>query len=194
MESRKISIGIQALMALILAAASLGASAIPITGDLQLIGSAQLTDGTNQTNDVTQATTIDFLGDMAFFFAGTGDFSTISDPLGSITDFAFAPAFSGPVIDFWTIGGFSFDLNSLDSLVLTTAGNDITFINMVGSGVISAAGFDDTAGFWTLSGDTSSVQFAWNGTTGVSVPEPTVLMLLGIGLLGIGLIRTLRTA
>jgi hypothetical protein len=183
---------LKCLFATMMLGASTQILAMPITGDLQLIGAARLTDGTCtesdscMTNDVNYATTIDFINDVAIFLDGTGSFSTITPNIGTITDFAFSPTFSGPINDFWTVGSFTFDLMSLDSVDLTLNGDMITFINMVGSGVISGTGYDDTAGFWTLAGDTSSMRFSWNGSSG-AVPEPATVALLGLGLIGVGI-------
>lgn len=192
MLNKKIKSRLRSLAALFLASASFGVIAMPISGSMQLIGSAQLVDSSGtQTTDVTQATTIDFIGDQAIFLGGTGDFDTITPGVGTITDFDFSPTFSGPISDFWTIDVFAFDLVTLESVDYTLDGDQITFITMVGSGIIKGGGYDDTAGFWTLKGDTSSVSFSWNGETGV--PEPSILFLLGIGLVGIGIVRMQRS-
>jgi hypothetical protein len=53
---------------------------------------------------------------------------------------------------------------------------------LTGSGTVSKAGFEDTNMAWTISGN--SLTFA-----AITVPEPSVIALFGLGLLGLGLAR-----
>ncbi len=132
-------------------------------------------------------------GIFAVTFA-TGDFGAdglIFGDTGTISDFQYDPLSPVPVDPLWTIAGdttlFSFALHTL-SIDLETPG----FLNLSGTGIISAAGFDDTMGNWTFSSDGTpgNTQFAWSSTTVAS--EPTVLLLLGIGLLGLAALRVKR--
>ena len=118
----------------------------------------------------------------------TGDFAAdglgFAD-VGFISDFQYDPLNPSPVNPLWTIAGdttlFSFALETI-AINLETPG----FINLSGTGTISAAGFDDTMGNWTFSSDGTGAgtQFAWSSTT-VPVSEPGVLLLLGIAMLGL---------
>lgn len=161
----------------------LTASAVPITGSIGFGGAFTPTGGTG----LSDATGISF--DSVFFLAGTGDFDAIPDSPALFTDFDFNP-FSGPVDPLWQIslGGtnFSFDL---DQILIDV--QDANFLNLSGTGTLMAAGFDDTAGSWTFSGNSAgTIVFTFSSITAASaVAEPGVLILLGLGLPLIGVVR-----
>lgn len=152
------------------------ANAAPITGYFNMAGAAILDA------NLPDAESIDFSGNIVVLGA-SGDFDLYLDflDLGTIQDL---PDFDNPVAisDFWTVGGFSFELTHFDSVEQTLA----TGLDIVGSGTITGNGFDSTPGIWTFSGQDGGapVQFSFSATT---VPEPTTFGLLGFGFIGLGL-------
>lgn len=145
-----------------------------------------------QTSNANDAIAIDFdfFGmDIFRVNAATGDFAgleTVSNDLstyGSIKDFQFDPL-PASIVDFWVVDTFSFELTSV-----VRTNNTTSFIDLIGTGVISGSGFDDTAANWTFSGDTSGGGvFSWNASSGANnVPEPGILALLSLGLISFGL-------
>lgn len=115
--------------------------------------------------------TEDFADDPAIFFGA----------MGTINDFAFrAPTGpSTPVNPLWSIGDFSFRLETI-RISRQIAG----FLDLMGSGFLMHPDFRDTSGNWTFSSDSArGSRFSWSSTA--AVPEPGVLMLLSMGLIGL---------
>ena len=175
-----------------------------ISGTMDMSGSFYAIDATDaQTSDANSAIAIDFDffgmdkfritsadGDFTGLETVSGDVST----LGDIKDFQFDPL-PASISDFWVVDIFSFELTDV-----VRTNNSSSFIDLIGTGVITAAGFDNTDATWSFSGDTSGGGvFSWsasseNVSNDVSVPEPGALTLLSIGLIGLGLRKNLKNS
>ena len=138
--------------------------------------------------DLTNASVQGSSGDFA-----TAGFTTVG-AVAIFEDFFFNPA-STPVIPLWTattdpLDALSGLTASFDLLSLTVIGQTANELDIVGNGVLHLAGFDDTPGAWTLSGDivNNSLTFGFSSTN-VAIPEPGMLALLGLGLVGFGIGR-----
>ncbi len=178
------------LSSLLLFGAS-SAQAVPITGTMEMGGSFIALDRLGNATTAASAVAIDFnfFGlDKFVVNAGDGDFSGLAGSYGDIKDFTFDP-FVAPIADFWSIAGFSFELTDV---VRGVSGDPASFLILNGVGTISALGFDDTAANWWFSGDTTGTgTFSWSATSAVAVPEPGLLLLLSMGLIGFGLRKKL---
>ena len=189
---------IQALSGIILFSAAMEVAAIPITGDIGMGGNFAAVDNTWASTDIDLATGIDFDPNLFIVNSTTGSFSAVTSTTGIIQDFQFGAGtgselginddFGGvtavsSIIDFWSIDGFSFELTSVVKLSTSST----TFLDLDGTGIISGNGFDATMGTWSFTGDNVGGTFTWSA--GTTVPEPAMLALMGIGLLGFAVSR-----
>lgn len=184
----------QALCGALLLSAATQVMAVAITGEIGMGGNFVAVDSNWDATGTAAATGVDFDPNLFIVNSATGSFAGVGS-IGNISDFQFDPTlgindgFGGVtavsvIIDFWTIDGFSFDLTSITK---GFTNDPDSFLVLEGTGIISAAGFDDTAGTWSFTGDTSnSGTFSWSaGSTAVAeVPEPGVLVLISVGLIG----------
>lgn len=161
--------------------ASTGASAVPITGEVGFGGIWAPTGGTG----IDDATGLQI--NLGIVLAGSGDFSGSAGSSVTFTPFDF-DVFS-PVSPLWTYdsGGttYSFVLNTI-----TVDFQDSNELNLSGTGVLSATGFDDTAGSWNFTGQ-SNVLFTFSSNS-AAIPEPTALLLFGLGFAGFIVARRRR--
>jgi hypothetical protein len=132
-----------------------------IGDDLTTVGSITLS-----TVQAAGAGTLDFASTINFFTPdGTGGVTAALD--GSLL----------PVYNFFSIGGWQLDLNSLTVAADTTA----DFLHLTGAGVISGNGYTGTAATWSFSAGNATL-YSMNIT---AVPVPAAAWLFGSGLIGL---------
>ena len=168
--------------------------ATPITGSIALGGMANLN------SQDTAVTSWPFV----YVVADSGSFSSISSyTMVNMTSslWTFSPAPGASLSDAWNVGGFTFNFLTDSS---THSGN---FIDITGTGTISAAGYAATTFDWTLAAENPTVggsaEFTFSATAGApaggsgqSVPDGGLTVaFLGLALAGVeGLRRTLIKA
>jgi hypothetical protein len=115
-------------------------------------------------------------------FVNVGDTVTMAEP------YIFTP--STPTPGLWSVGGFTFDLDSS-----TVESQSANFLTISGIGTISGNGYADTAGTWSFTSQSPAANgvfsfSAGSAGSGGSVPDGgTTVALLGLALAGIEIVR-----
>lgn len=170
------------------------AQAVPITGDITFAGGVTLnTASAGTATEVTSWTGPGGTG-MPVVISDDGSFSGIAS--GTAVTFS-APWFfnSGPVANLWSVGGFTFNLTSSK---IAYQGGSPAGVLVDGIGSVSGNGLDSEAMSWSFSTSdpgaigVDSLVFSFqaaSGTTGTVPDGGTTAMLLGVGVLGLGLLK-----
>jgi hypothetical protein len=165
------------------------AQATPITGHITLFGTVTL-DG--DANTATMVTAFHGLGGTGSPFVATSDGSFTGLDGFAVTFTAPWSFNSGPVANFWSVGGFVFNL--ISSSITSQAGGSLI---VDGTGTITGGGFDATAGSWHFTTQNPSAEgaFSFSGATGAVPDGGMTVALLGIAFVGLeGLRRKLHSS
>ena len=171
-----------------------GANAVPISGNITFAGGVELdTPSAGTATEVLDWTGPGGTG-MPIVISDDGSFSSVAP--GSAATFASPWSFnSGPVTSLWSVGGFTFDLTS-SSIVFQ--GGSPAGVLVDGIGAVSGNGLSPEAMTWSFStsdpgaAGVDSLIFSFqvaSGTTGAVPDGGTTAMLLGLGVLGLGMLK-----
>jgi len=178
--------GVGAFAALVMVMGNPGAAiAQQITGEIGFGGAYKPANDSFAGALLQTATSIDYNGngiqDFAFrpVILATGDFAPFEGLLASLSDFLFNPLPAGGVNPLWSVGVFSF---ALDSISIDT--QNASTLSLVGTGTVSGYGFADSPGTWNFTGNPVGTRFIFSAGTGTvaAVPEPEIYAMMGIGL------------
>ena len=170
------------------------ARAVPISGNITFAGGVQLDTASAGTATEVLAWTGAGGTGSPIVISDDGSFSSVAP--GSAATFSSPWSFnSGPVTALWSVGGFQFNLTS-SSIVFQ--GGSPAGVLVDGIGAVMGNGLSPEAMTWSFStsdpgaaGEDSlifSFQVA-GGTTGAVPDGGTTAMLLGLGVLGLGLLK-----
>ncbi len=178
----KISAAICISLLLILATTTVRADVIH--GEIIVSGGGATPTGTDTNGDGTislgEATGVDFTIDGVVFGATIDFLDTMFAPV-TYFDFTFDPSIAVDPLWAFTFGGVIYSF-AADSFSVDYQSD--VFLSIIGTGTISATGYDDTAGDWSFTMTTQGSQFGWSSAT---VPEPGTILLFGLGIVGMGL-------
>jgi hypothetical protein len=159
------------------------AQAAAITGNINFAGSV-----TFDTNSLLTATTVTSFINAHVEAGGDGDFALIpiNTPVAFTAPWVFSPSTPTPAL--WSVAGFTFDLSQVTSVIRSA-----TSLTIEGTGIVHAAGFDDTAMTWAFTtqnaGGRTRVIFSFSAN-GNAVPDGgSAVALLGLALTGIEILR-----
>jgi hypothetical protein len=162
------------------------AQATLITGDITFFGTVSL-DG--NANTATMVTAYHGLGGTGSPFVASAD-GSFTGLDGLAATFTAPWSFnSGPVANFWSVGGYVFNL--ISSSITVQAGGSLI---VDGTGTITGNGFDPTAGSWHFTTQNPSARgvFSFSAATGAVPDGGSAVALLGIAFMGLeGLRRML---
>lgn len=171
------------------------AQATTISGNITFAGGVELnTSSAGTATEVTAWTGADGTGD-PIVISSDGSFSGITPG----TDVTFtAPWFfnSGAVADLWSVGGFTFNLTSSE---IVFQGGSPAIVGVDGTGVVTEDGVSQEMS-WSFStsdpgaaGANGTLIFSFQAASGTITPTVpdggTTAMLLGLGVLGLGLVK-----
>src|SRR3954447_806337 len=149
----------------------------PIIGHITFAGSVELAP-TNSVDTATMVTAWHGLApnDLPQVQSRDGSFTGFVAP-GAGTTFHAPWSFnSGPVSNFWSVGGFTFDL--LTSAVISQGSGGLS---VAGTGTVSGNGFTPTSGTWNFTTQDPSADSRFSFSAASAVPEPNTLMILLVG-------------
>ena len=171
---------------------TLGAGAVPITGEIHFAGRFVPIDVNGNSVSLVTSTGIQFNNPSGILHS-TGDFAAYVTPDVSLATFTsafqFNPLTPSPVDPLWSAGGFSFTLTGIEILFQGLRPQDQQQqLLLFGTGYMSGNGYDTTSGSWNFSGQGSGV-FSFSAdsvASGTAVPDGgQTLILLGMALLGL---------
>lgn len=165
-------------LGMVLAMAAGSASATSL-GGLEITGALTFSGDLEPGVNLGTTTSLTFPGGDFGVDQSSGDLGSVSPgDLGLITDFTFDLA-DGLTIE---VGDFSFVADALSVAFQSSA-----FLILEGSGVLSAAGFNDTAATFSLTSNANGTLRNFSaGIAAAPVPVPGALVLFGSALAALG--------
>jgi len=177
-----------ALLALASVSITQAVTPAPITGDITFTGLVTLdTPSAGTANTVTGWFGL-AAGNLPRVEARDGSFVGFTTPGDAVTFHAPWSFVSGPIMNFWSVGGFTFDLTS--SVVSTRTASAVS---VTAQGILSGNNFLPTPGVFrfTTQDVSADSQFSFSAAT-AAVPEASTISMLLMGAGGVAGLRIVR--
>ncbi len=161
---------------------------VPVTGDITFIGVVGLDTASAGTANSVTAWGGNAPGNLPQVADRDGSFVGFVVPGDGVTFHVPWSFVSGPIMNFWSVDGFTFDLTS--SLVTTRTASGVI---VTAQGAISGNNFLTTPGIFRFSTQDPSAdaQFSFSASS-AAVPEASTISMLLIGACGLAGTRVLR--
>jgi hypothetical protein len=181
-KNKKIKTMMKKLLTLAILATSLVSSfAVPITGNILFTGNVLLDSPSAGTATKVTAWPLATVSGRDGSFVG---FVSAGNAVAIAAPWSFN---SGAIANFWTVGGFTFDLTS--SAITSQDGSSV---HVNGIGLLSGNGYTSTVGSWSFTTQDPSLgtgEFSFSAS-GASVPDGgSTLALMGGAVLALGAFR-----
>ena len=166
------------------------AHATAIQGNINFAGSVHLNNNNLAlaTSVVTWLDSFNNAGKSTVVPGNDGDFAGI--PAGTSATMAQPWTFnpSAPCLGLWSVGGFTFDL-----VTATVVSQSNTFLNVLGTGIVSGNGFDPTQATWSFTVNNSNgrpkIMFSFAANADAVPDGGSAVALLGLTLTGLEVLR-----
>lgn len=147
-----------------------------INGNITFAGSLTLDTGSAGTATAVTA------WDNTSVISADGDYSpTVGMSAVFTAPWQFAIPPGPPIINFWSVGGFTFDLVTSTVIAQGFDNNGNGYVAVVGTGIASGNGFNPTSGIWRFTTQDPSAQGIFSFSAADGVPEPSTVALLVVG-------------
>ena len=159
--------------------------AAQINGNIAFAGTVSL--DTSSAATATEVTAWHFAGNVGnpYVADASGDFTpTIGMSVTFAAPWFFDMPAGPPIVSFWSVGAFTFDLQMSVIVSQGIDPNGNGFVIATGTGIFHGVGFDNTPGTWSFNTQDPPAGGVFSfSASGAVIPEPSTTALIAVGAL-----------